>query len=149
MQMPVGSCCAAVAVAIGLAALASTAASAELHADRLDGRQMTQETDPCRFFRGQALARGLADYTREMLWACEEISRRRAAQIPLGDRLEATGERLDAYREAIIAAGSAAFAREGRPGLPPRSFGLSDDEKLAIADATGTLLALEAIRRGF
>jgi hypothetical protein len=146
--MPVRSRSAAVAVAVGLAALASTAASAEPQADRLVG-QMAQETDPCRFFRGQALAQGIADYAREMLWACEEISRRRAAQIPLGDRLEATGYRLDAYRAAILAAGSAAFARGGQPGLPPRLFGLSDDEKLAIADATGTLLALEAIRHGF
>jgi hypothetical protein len=33
--------------------------------------------------------------------------------------------------------------------MPPWSLGLSADEKYAIADATGALLALEAIRTGF
>jgi hypothetical protein len=106
-------------------------------------------SDPCVFFRGQAFDKALSDYTREMLWACEEIARRRAARIPLGDRLEATAAMLDAYREAIIAAGSEAFVRNRRAGLPPWALGLSDDEKYAIADATGALLALEAIRLGF
>jgi hypothetical protein len=145
--MPVWSRAVVVAAVVGLAA---TAVLGEPLALQPQGRQSSADAaDPCRFFRGQAQARGLADYTQDMLWACEEISRRRSSQIPLGDRLEATGDRLDAYREAIIAAGNAAFTGRGRPGFPPRSLGLSHDEKLAIADATGTLLALEAIRRGF
>jgi len=46
------------------------------------------QSDPCQFYRGRAWGRGITHYTTEMVWACEAITRRRAASVPLGDRLE-------------------------------------------------------------
>lgn len=105
--------------------------------------------DPCRFFRGQAAREPLTHYSRDMLWACEEIARRRTAGLPLGDRLKATEAMLATYRDAVVAAGTEAFARKGRAGQPPWALGLSEEEKYQIADSTGALLVLEAIRGGF
>ncbi len=104
--------------------------------------------DPCQFFRRQAFNESLQHYSREMLWACEEIARRKAAGIPLSDRLQATAGILDTYREALIA-GAEAFAQKRPAGLPPWAPALSEEQKYAIADQTGALLALEAIRSGF
>ena len=105
--------------------------------------------DPCLFFRSQAEDKGLTDYTREMLWACEEIARRRVARMPLSDRLLATAAMLDAYRSAVIAATSEMSQRKRAVGAPPWALGLTDEEKHAIADATGALLVLEAIQTGY
>ena len=46
--------------------------------------------DACLFFRGQAYKRAIDDFATEMLLACEVIARRRAAGVPLSDRLIAT-----------------------------------------------------------
>jgi hypothetical protein len=145
----------AVAAAIGVSAtLAPYARAGEASSPRFesDGPAITTSLDPsetCRFFRGQTLRKALDHYTRDMLYACEEIARRRSVGMPLGDRLVATQAMLDTYREAVDAAGSAAVAQHAESGIPSWALALSDEEKYRIADATGSLLVLEAIRNGF
>ena len=131
---------------------AANAGDAELPRFERDGPVLVAAREggnSCVFFRSQAYSRGVYDFAAEMLAACEEIARRRAASSPLSDRLIATEAMLNDYREALIAAGAEAFARKRQGGEAPWSLGLSDAEKYAIADATGALLALEAIRLGF
>jgi hypothetical protein len=146
---------AAALIAACLAAAAPGTASAddgELPGSERDGPTLAaarDSGDSCVFFRSQAYSRGVYDFAAEMLAACEEIARRRASSSPLSDRLIATETMLNDYRAALIAAGAEAFARKRRGGEAPWSLGLSDAEKYAIADATGALLALEAIRLGF
>ena len=147
-------CTAAVIMACLTAAAPGAANAGEggLPGFERDGPAMVaarNDGDPCVFFRSQAYSRGVYDFAAEMLAACEEIARRRASSSPLGDRLIATEAMLNDYRAALIAAGAEAFARKRRGGEAPWSLGLSDAEKYAIADATGALLALEAIRLGF
>ena len=110
---------------------------------------MRDPRDPCQFFRIQASNASLAHYSQDMLWSCDEIARRRAAGLPLGDRLEATAAMLDTYRDAIITAGTEAFTRKSRSGQAPWELVLSEEEKTAIADSTDALLVIEAIRGGF
>ena len=109
--------------------------------------------------RGTAATRACSFAARPIAAACPTSPPRcspparrsragRAASSPLGDRLIATEALLNAYRAALIAAGAEAFARKRRGGEAPWSLGLSAAEKYAIADATGALLALEAIRLG-
>jgi hypothetical protein len=102
--------------------------------------------DPCLFFRGQAYKRSIDDFTTEMLLACEVIARRRAAGVPLSDRLTATEAMLETYREAVLAARPDTFDGSGTLRW---ELGLTAAQKHAIADETGMLLALEAIRHGF
>ena len=73
--------------------------------------------DPCGFHRSEAFGRGLTHYATEMLWACEAIADRRAASMPLGDRLAVLDVALAAYREAVIAAGRRAFAERRDRGV--------------------------------
>jgi hypothetical protein len=103
-------------------------------------------SDPCGFYRGQAYGRGIGHMATEMLWACEAISARRGAGMPLGDRLLAVELALERYRAAVISAGQAAFARDRRHGL---EGGHRDEAKREIAEHTGALAALDAIRAGF
>ncbi len=143
---------AALAVAASLAAPAAAEGGPHLDFDRDGPSAPYQErgsADRCQFFRGEAYQRSLGDFAGDMLLACEEIARRVAAGVPLGDRLEAFGAMLDDYRSAVIVAGDEAFARRRRAGRAPWELGLSEAEKYAIADATGALLALDAIRGGF
>ena len=154
--MPIGlrRIVAAMALAAGVAGAGSTGMAGEQAFADNDGDESVAlrpqgSSDPCSFFRQQTYRKALTDYTREMLWACEEIVRRRAAHVPLSDRLEATATMLEAYREAVTAAGSEAFDRNRHSGIPAWGLGLSEEEKYAIADSTGALLALEAIRNGF
>ncbi len=105
-------------------------------------------TDPCGFFRGQAYGRGLDHFLTEMLWACEAIATRRGAGMPLGDRLLAADGALERYREAVVAAGAADFARARSTG-PGARLGAADAVKSTLAAQTGTLTALDAIRSGF
>jgi hypothetical protein len=103
-------------------------------------------SDPCGFYRGQAYGRGIGHMATEMLWACEAISARRGAGMPLGDRLLAVELALERYRAAVISAGQAAFARDRRHGL---DGGQREAAKREIAEHTGALAALDAIRAGF
>jgi hypothetical protein len=103
-------------------------------------------SDPCGFYRGQAYGRGIGHMATEMLWACEAIHARRGAGMPLGDRLLAVELALERYRAAVISAGQAAFARDRRHGL---EGGRRDEAKREIAEHTGALAALDAIRAGF
>jgi hypothetical protein len=103
-------------------------------------------SDPCGFYRAQAYGRGISHMATEMLWACEAIYARRAAGMPLGDRLLAAELALERYRTAVISAGQAAFARDRRHGLEGSH---RDHAKREIAEHTGALAALEAIRAGF
>ena len=106
-------------------------------------------SDSCTFFRSQAYNHGLDDFSTEMLMACQQIARRHAAGVPLGDRLTATEAILDTYRKAVVAAATAAYERKREGIRAPWARGLSQEEKRAIADETGALLALEVIRTGF
>jgi hypothetical protein len=106
-------------------------------------------SDPCLFFRGQAHARGLHDFETEMLMACEEIWRRRTAGHRLSDRVQATDAMLQTYRQAVVAAGTEALSTRLRANRAPWLLGLSDEERHAIAEATGALLVLDSIRNGF
>jgi hypothetical protein len=127
-MLPTRSCLAALALICALPALAGEAPP------RAEGAQA------CGFFRNQAYGKGLGHFATEMLWACEAIARRRAAAMPLGDRLEATDAALARYREAVVAeAGRGHF----RPG------GFTEADKATLAEATGALTALAAISAGF
>lgn len=141
---------------LAIALLAFTGASAPGQAAE-DGpvatRPGTAETttrsavsDPCGFFRGQAYGRGLSHVATEMLWACEEIAARRAAGMTVSERLVAVELALDRYRAEVVAAGAAGFAR----GVTSSHyFGPGDAAKHRIAEDSGMLAALEAIRTGF
>lgn len=80
-----------------------------------------------------------------MLWACEAIETRRAAMIPLSERLQTMAGALERYRDALIAAARDSYRRDRESAL----FGLSETEKRALAERTGTLAALDAIRTGY
>lgn len=103
--------------------------------------------DPCAFFRVQAYGKGLADQATEMLWACEAITARRAADMPLGVRLEATELALERYREALHAETRGGFTSAAGSGLS--STFPSDVEKRRIAEHTGVHAALMAIAEGY
>jgi hypothetical protein len=132
-------CCGLLLIATGIFARAGEPAET-LPVQRALG------SDPCGFYRGQAYGRGIGHMATEMLWACEAISARRTAGMPLGDRLLAVELALERYRAAVISAGQAAFARDRRLGLEGRQ---RDHAKHEIAEHTGALAALEAIRAGF
>ncbi len=133
-----------------LSALALAASLTAAHAGESAAptAETLQSGDPCLFFRSQAYSRGIDDFTTRMLAACEVIARRRAAGVPLGDRLAATELMLDTYRSAVIAAGEDP-KRVQHGNAHQWSLALSHAEKHAIADETGALLALEAIRTRF
>jgi hypothetical protein len=127
---------------LGALNLSAPSASA---GDRVPVRQLVASegtAHPCTFYRGQAYRMGVTHYATEMLWACEEIATRRAAEMPLSDRLLATEHALLAYREALAA------ARNG-PGEGRSHLSMSDARKREIAETTGVLAALEAISGGF
>jgi hypothetical protein len=113
-----------------------------------DGGEPSRTSDPCGFFRAQAYGRGLEHYATEMLWACEAIAARRDREQELSLRLEAVELALERYREAVVAAGSGGPGAAGRPARTP-GFGPSDAVKAELAESTGMLAALEAIRAGF
>ena len=104
-------------------------------------------SDPCGFYHGRAHGKGIDHYTTEMLWVCRAIAARRAAAMPVGDRLRATEAAFESYRSEVVAASVQDFARK-QDGLT-RRLGLSEDDMQRIADRTGVLLALEAVRGGF
>lgn len=115
-----------------------------------EGRAIRGTIDPaCTFFRGQAYRRAVVHFATEMMWVCETIAQRRAARIALGDQLLATETAMRQYRDAVIAAGRVAFAETRSSDAAPRIHGLSDDAKRRLAEETGALLALDAIRDGF
>jgi hypothetical protein len=111
--------------------------------------ELTQRSDPCGFYRGQAYGRGLEHSSTEMLWACEAIALRRAAEMELSDRLVAVELALDRYRQAVVAAGAAAFVRHRARPQPAGPFGAGDAVKSALADSTGLSAALDAVREGY
>lgn len=106
-------------------------------------------TDPCGYFRGQAYGRGLEHFLTEMLWACETIARRRQAGMPLGDRLLATEAALERYRTAVVDAAAASPGSAGASGAGGKRPAAWEAVKASIAEETGTLAALDAIRSGF
>ncbi len=108
-----------------------------------------EASDSCGFFRGQAYGRELADYSTEMLWVCEIISRRRAADAPLGAPLAACENALERYRLAITDLTRLATAERRRLGWNAPIRPLSEERRTEIAEETGALDALAAIRAGF
>jgi hypothetical protein len=124
--------------------------AAPLRADEPDPQLVLttlSPTNPCGFFRNQAFGKGLSDPATEMLWACQEIATRRAAEIPLGVRLEATELALMRYREALLVASRGSYATDS--GRGPTSTYPSASDKHAIAETTGVLAALMAISGGY
>lgn len=103
-------------------------------------------SDPCGFFRGQAYGRGITHFATEMLWACEEIAARRSVHMALSERLTAVDLALERYRAAVVEAGAAGHV-QGRSSV--HAFGPGETAKRRIADETGMMAALEAIRTGF
>jgi hypothetical protein len=104
-------------------------------------------SDPCSFYRLEAYGKGLEHYATEVVWACEAIAARRAAGMPLGDRMEAVAFALDRYREALVAADRTGFAHRPGPGAGWREA--RERARAALAEETGMLAALEGIRAGF
>jgi hypothetical protein len=72
---------------------------------------------------------------------------RRAASVPLGERLLAMEAALERFRNAIVEIGSARFAESQSDEL--RYYGISPTTQQEIAERTGALAALDAIRGGF
>jgi hypothetical protein len=135
--------------ALLLGGLFAGGAAAEPGRPALSDQGAAGAETPCVFFRGQAYRQGVVHFASEMLWVCEAIAARRAARMPLGDRLAATEAAMERYRDAVISAGRMAFAETRSSDIAPRIHGLSDEAKHRIAAETGALVALEAIREGF
>lgn len=112
---------------------------------RADEITASTHGEPCTFYRTQAFGRGLDHFASEMLWACEAIETRRRAAMPLTERLDAVAGALDRYRDALIEAGRDRYRRDRESGL----LGLNETAKRDLAERTGTLAALEAIRSGY
>jgi hypothetical protein len=127
-----------------LLAVALTTASARAAEGPTPAPGSLQPSDPCTFYRGQAYGKGMEHVATEMLWACEAIAQRRAANLPLGDRLEAAAAAIERYRTAVIVAAMKIFGRSRGP-----RFGLSEVATRELADSTGALVALEGISTGF
>lgn len=136
----------AFAFAAGLAILAGPGRAGE---DRVAPGTVTVQSDACGFFRAQAYGRGLEHFATEMLWACEAIARRKAADMPLSDRLRAVELALLRYQEEVVAASSAAFRADRARQYDTGYIGTGETIKAQIAESTGMLAALEAIRSGF
>lgn len=94
---------------------------------------------PCTFFRSQAQRMAITHFLTEMHWACQEIAARRAAGMPLTDRLIAAEGALIAFREAVTAARTQTGTH----------LSLNEARKRELAETTGALAALEAISTGF
>lgn len=137
---------AAALLGLGLASMGLAGEAAPTDQPRLG---TLEPASACTFFRGQAYRKGLAHFATEMLWACETIAERGVARMPLNARLAATEAAMRRYREAVIAAGRTAFAETRMQDVAPRTHGLTDATKLRIAEESGVLAALEAIRGGF
>lgn len=103
-------------------------------------------SDPCAFFRSRAWGKGLDDPATEMFWACEAIVARRAADIPLSDRLAAAEAALERFRGAVHDASAEAFVNRTR-GFA--TLGLAPSRERDLAEASGVIAALEAIRERF
>lgn len=104
---------------------------------------VNEPSDPCGFYRTRAYGQGLEHFSTEMLWACEAIAARRAAGIALGERMRAVELALERYRLAVVADASLRAPRDGR------SRRAEEAALVEVAERTGTLAALEAIRAGF
>jgi hypothetical protein len=101
-------------------------------------------SDPCSFYRLEAYGKGLEHFATELVWACEAIAERRAAGMPLSDRMQAVAFALDRYREALVEANRAGSPRPGAGWREAR-----ERARAALAEETGMLAALEGIRAGF
>jgi hypothetical protein len=100
--------------------------------------------DPCTFYRMRARNLGINHWATEVVWACEAIAQRREAGMDLNDRMLAVEFALESYREALVADRRERIAR---PGSRARAEQREAEERLA--EETGMLAALEAIRTGF
>jgi hypothetical protein len=101
----------------------------------------------CGYYRSQARGQGINHYTTEALWACEALSARRAAGMPLSDRMLAVAHALEQFREAMSEERAARYPRTGGPGIPLRVA--RERTREIVAEESGMLAALEAVRTGF
>ncbi len=111
--------------------------------------RVSSQSDPCVFFRSQAYGRGLSHFATEMLWACEAVARRRAADMTLSERMLAVELALARYHAEVVSAGRSSSAPSRARDMDIGYVTTSEGLKARIAESTGTLAALEAIRLGF
>jgi hypothetical protein len=104
-------------------------------------------SDPCSFYRAHAYGQGIDHYTTEVVWACEAVAQRRATGQPLSDRVEAVEFALRQYRAALVADTRRRFAHAPAPGTTYAEA--RERARRALAEESGMLAALEAIREGF
>jgi hypothetical protein len=103
--------------------------------------------DLCGYYRSQARGQGLDHYTTEALWACQALAARKAAGMPLSDRMQAVAFALEQFREAMAEERAARYPRTGGPGVPTRVA--RERAREIVAEESGMLAALEAVRTGF
>jgi hypothetical protein len=106
-----------------------------------------RSVDPCAFFRQRMRGHGLDHWWVEVVWACQEVTRRRAAGMAMSDRLLAVEFALARFREAVSRDRAERVARPGPRGESFRAEQAAAVERLA--EETGMLAALEGIRQGF
>ncbi len=109
----------------------------------------SHKADPCGFERTEAYGAGLMHFSTEMLWGCEAVARRRAAALPLGDRLLRFAKAMNRYEAAVATASRLSYSTRRTTGIYMPVPALTDTEKQALAESTGTLQALAEIRSGF
>ncbi len=101
----------------------------------------------CGYLRSQARGQGIDHYTTEALWACEALAARRAAGMPLSDRMLAVAFALEQFREAMAEERAARYPRTRGPGISTRVA--RERARAIVAEESGMLAALEAVRTGF
>jgi hypothetical protein len=141
---------AAAGLILALAVVASGPAASEPAAPgtaTADAAQDAALAELCGYYRGQARGQGLHHYTTEALWACEALAARRAAGMPLSDRMLAVAHALEQFREAMDEERAARYPRTGGPGVPLRVA--RERAREIVAEESGILAALEAVRTGF
>jgi hypothetical protein len=124
-------------------AINSPSAPAEAESAALSAARH-HEWELCTFYRVRARGLGLQHWATELVWACEMVAERRAANMPLNDRMLAVEHALVLYRDALLKNRRDWIARrEGREPVPLR------EAEARLAAETGMLAALEAIQQGF
>lgn len=137
-----------IAFAIWLATAPAHPAAAGEEAAATDAATR-QVPDPCGFYRTQAYGRGLDHFLTEMLWVCEAIEARRRADLPMSDRMVAAEQALERYRLALVEATAARIASIRTRQAGVRRLDPADAIKASLADSTGVLATLEAMRYGY
>jgi hypothetical protein len=103
--------------------------------------------DPCNFYRVRARGKGINHYLTEVVWACEMVVQRRETGVGMSERMVAVEFALEQYREALVEDRRNPRVPAGLRGTALRAA--QEAERDRIAEESGMLAALEAIRLGF